>query len=213
MSPLNHAVAPPPVADQQNCDRFRDVPPRSSHPARGLSSLSAGTPANLVRVNVIERSVVRAVVIDTHDRVLLFHTRDPHYPELGTWWELPGGGIEPGETYREAAVRELREEAGIAVPPDSVGAPTWRRRATFRYRGERRLNNEVIVLVRLPVPGPAVDGSARVGFEDEDYFDFRWHPVAELLVSTGRFYPGRLPSLLAPFLAGEEIDEPLERWS
>ncbi|MEH1016342.1 NUDIX domain-containing protein [Micromonospora sp. CPCC 206060] len=39
--------------------------------------------------------------------MLLFHTKDPTYPEQGTWWELPGGGLEPGETYREAAVRDL----------------------------------------------------------------------------------------------------------
>lgn len=85
-------------------------------------------------MSVIERSVVRAVVLDAHDRVLLFHARDPTYPELGTWWELPGGGIEGAERYDETVVRELAEEAGIAIRPDQVGAPTWRRRATFRYR-------------------------------------------------------------------------------
>src|SRR5262245_5383356 len=122
----------------------------------------------------IERDVVRAVVVDANERVLLFHTHDPHYPELGTWWELPGGGIHPGETHLDAIIRELAEEAGFAVTPDQVGPATWRRRATFKYRGKRLINNEVVVRVGLAAAEPAVDGSARVDFEDEDYFDFRW---------------------------------------
>lgn len=164
-------------------------------------------------MKVVERSVVRAVVLDVHEQMLLFHTRDPTYPELGTWWELPGGGIDPGETFCEAAVRELAEEAGLVVTPDQVGPPGWRRRATYRYRGERRISNEVVVVVRLPVAGPAVDGAGRVGFEDEDYFGFRWWPVVEVIASPDRFYPGRLPDLLGPFLAGVPVDEPFERWS
>ena len=31
------------------------------------------------------------------------HGSDPMRPEKGTWWEIPGGGIEPGETSQEAA--------------------------------------------------------------------------------------------------------------
>jgi 8-oxo-dGTP pyrophosphatase MutT (NUDIX family) len=188
---------------------------RRQHRRAELACCRAASPdlATLDSVNIVERTVVRTVVLDVQEYVLLFHTRDPTYPELGTWWELPGGGIEPGETFREAAVRELAEEAGIQVTPDQIGPATWRRRASFRYRGERRFNNEVVVLVRLPVVGPTVDGAGRVGFEDEDYVDFRWWPVTEVISSADRFYPGRLPDLLGPFLAGEQIDEPFERWS
>jgi hypothetical protein len=42
---------------------------------------------------------------------------------------------------------------------------------------------------RLPGTGPQVDGTAWVGFEDEDYSDFRWCPVAEIQRSTDRFHP------------------------
>lgn len=162
---------------------------------------------------VIERSVVRLVVLDTHDKMLLFHTRDLGNPDLGTWWELPGGGIDPGETYRDAAVRELREETGIIAAHSRVGPPSWRRRSSFRYRQERRLYDEVIAAIRLPGPGPRIDESQRLDYEKEDYFGYRWWPVPEVLTSSERFYPGKLPALLSSFLGEQEIDEPFELWS
>lgn len=162
---------------------------------------------------VIERSVVRLVVLDAQGRLLLFHTRDACIPDLGTWWELPGGGIEPGETYRDAAVRELREETGIIADRSHIGPPTWRRRASFRYRQARRLQDEVVVTVRLHTPGPGIDESQRLDYEKEDYFGYRWWPVPELLTSSECFYPGKLPALLGIFLDGREIDEPFELWS
>lgn len=60
---------------------------------------------------------------------------------------------------------------------------------------------------------PELDGANRVGFEDEDYFDHRWWSLADVATTPDRCYPGRLPGLLVRFLAGDDIDEPFERWS
>lgn len=162
---------------------------------------------------ILERSAVRLVVLDGDGRTLLFHTHDPDHPGLGTWWELPGGGIDAGETHLDAAVRELREETGIVVTPDQVGPPTWRRCASFKHRQVRHLQNEVVVVVRIDGTGPDVDEAYRLDYEKEDYFGFRWWPVPDIVASDQRFYPGRLPGLLPGFLAGDEIDEPFELWS
>ncbi|MER6596643.1 NUDIX domain-containing protein [Micromonospora purpureochromogenes] len=162
---------------------------------------------------VVERTAVRLVVRDAQDRILLFHTRDPDHPRLGTWWELPGGGMDPGETYAETAVRELREETGFVVTAARLGPPAWRRRASFIHRQRRHLQDEVVMTVRLDAAGPDIDGAERLDYEVEDYFGFRWWTVDEVVGSTERFYPGRLPALLPRFLAGEELDEPFELWS
>jgi hypothetical protein len=74
------------------------------------------------------------------------------------------------------------------------------------------VQDEVVVTVRLDEAGPAVDGSLRFDYEVAGYVDYRWWPVPEIIGSRELFYPRRLPDLLATFLAGSHIDEPLEVW-
>jgi 8-oxo-dGTP pyrophosphatase MutT (NUDIX family) len=54
------------------------------------------------------RIAVAALIFD-EERVLLALRRDID------WWNLPGGGMEIGETLEEAVCREVLEETGLVV--------------------------------------------------------------------------------------------------
>lgn len=55
---------------------------------------------------------VGIVAINEHDIVMV----KTHRPKLeSAFWECPGGHLEDGETYTEAARRELKEETGISA--------------------------------------------------------------------------------------------------
>ena len=162
---------------------------------------------------LVERNAVRLVVQDSDGKILFLRTCDATAPEQGDWWELPGGGIDPGETYLDAGIRELREETGLRIKAERVGPATWRPTATFQYRGNRRLQHEFVVGVELNERGPAITDTEQLDYEREDFFNARWWSVAELKESAARFYPGRVADILPVFLSGQEVEEPFEFWS
>ena len=76
------------------------------------------------------------IVIENNQLALIERVRDGH-----TYYVFPGGGIEPGETPQQAAVREALEELGLQVVIDRLAArvelvdmhPHGARREQFYY--------------------------------------------------------------------------------
>jgi ADP-ribose pyrophosphatase YjhB (NUDIX family) len=52
---------------------------------------------------------VTAIVLDSAGKLLLVHKTD------NDLWALPGGGMDLGESIRDAVVREVEEETGLRV--------------------------------------------------------------------------------------------------
>jgi hypothetical protein len=73
-------------------------------------------------------------------------------------------------------------------------------------------DRELVALVRMSESSPSVDDSLRVGTEKEDVLGARWWSMDQIMTSSVRFYPFALRTLLPRFLAGEDIEEQLERW-
>jgi len=64
------------------------------------------------------RPSARVVLLDDADRLFMLRIHDPSAtrgpnPITADFWLLIGGGVQAGETYEQAAYRELVEETGI----------------------------------------------------------------------------------------------------
>jgi 8-oxo-dGTP pyrophosphatase MutT (NUDIX family) len=162
-----------------------------------------------VRVPEYRRRSARILLVDGDDRVLLLESLpDPAHPELGRAWITPGGGLDPGESLAAAAVREAREEIGLALTSDDLVGPvafvhgyvelTW---ATGVFRDDW-------FLVR--VDKHDVDTSAMEDLEAGFHLGERWWTVDELAATTDRVIPFGLAGLLTDLLAGRIPAEPIE---
>jgi 8-oxo-dGTP diphosphatase len=76
---------------------------------------SPGRPPAAGQAKFIE---VSAALIFRSGRLLI--TQRHANSHLGGCWEFPGGKREPGETYEQCLVREIREELGVEITVDGL---------------------------------------------------------------------------------------------
>ena len=96
------------------------LPIENSSPAEELADELADVPVELKPAPV----EVIAAVVERNGRYLI--CQRPLHKRHGGLWEFPGGKVEPGETFFQAASRELSEELALQVT--SVGAVRFAQR-------------------------------------------------------------------------------------
>ncbi|MBI9115310.1 NUDIX domain-containing protein [Sanguibacter sp. YZGR15] len=146
------------------------------------------------------RRAARVVLLDPDGRVLLVRGHDADDPGRH-WWFTVGGGIDPGESVREAAVREVLEETGLQLEVDDLVGPVVTRSAIFDFARESCLQHEELFLAH--VSGDATLSRARWTALEASFLDaVEWLSVDELRAVTDEVFPAELPEIVESLRAG-----------
>jgi 8-oxo-dGTP diphosphatase len=147
-----------------------------------------------MKSNMRQRPSARLLVLDEQNRVLLFRFVFKDGALAGQdFWATPGGAVDPGETFEEAAKRELFEETGIEI--DSIDKHIAEQEFVLPLpNGEHVLAHEKFFVVRTK--NPALTNDHQTDEERQVMADHKWWHIADLRATSETFFPEDLADIL-----------------
>jgi 8-oxo-dGTP pyrophosphatase MutT (NUDIX family) len=159
------------------------------------------------------RNAVKIVLLNDANELLLMCIDDPTIRSLGKqygghFWTLIGGAIEPNESIRQAAEREIFEETGFTTADVEFGAHVWFGEMDLvLYDKPTHIRQEFLV-ARTKTNDPSL--AHLIGREKEVVKKVEWFSLDRIINSGELIYPVRLPEYLPDVLAGRYSPEPFE---
>jgi len=135
------------------------------------------------------RRAARVLLLDQRDRALMFRFT-PGWME--PFWVLPGGACDPGESWADAARRELYEETGQRLETRAMGLV--REYDFVTPEGEAVTAVEHFYFARTAVT--EIDTSGHTEIERAMMREHRWYAREDIAGITENYWPQDLAGLI-----------------